>query len=199
MDQLKKTEEALRRNGFDADAFESVDACVEDLLRKIPADATVAFGGSMTLKEMGLYEQLKEKGYDVKWHWVDKEDNLLKNVRTRKVYITSSNAVTQDGKLVNMDGNGNRVASMLFGHEDVFVICGENKIVANVQAGFDRIREVAAPMNAKRLNVKTPCVHTGVCSDCDSPERICNVETVMHKKPGMTNVHIMIIKDQLGY
>lgn len=199
MDRLKKTEEALRRNGFDADAFATSDDCVADLLRKIPQNATVAFGGSMTLKEMGLYEILKEKGYDVKWHWADKEDNLLKNVRTRKVYITSSNAVTEDGKLINMDGNGNRVASMMFGHEDVFVICGENKIVKDQQAGFDRIREVAAPMNAKRLNAKTPCVHTGVCTDCDSPERICNAETILHKKPGMTNVHVMIIKEQLGY
>ncbi len=199
MDQLLKTEEALRRNGFDADAFESRGACVEDLLRKIPADATIAFGGSMTLKELGLYETLKEKGYDVKWHWVDKEDNLLKTIRTRTVYITSSNAITEDGKLVNMDGNGNRVASMFFGHEDVYVICGENKIVPDVPAAFDRIRKIAAPLNAKRLNVKTPCVHTGECTDCDSPERICNVETIMHKKPGMTNVHIMIIKETLGY
>lgn len=199
MDRLLKTEESLRKNGFDADAFESADACVAELLRKIPVDATVAFGGSMTLKEMGLYELMKEKGYDVKWHWADKEDNLLRKVQERKVYITSSNAITEDGKLVNMDGNANRVASMLFGHEDVYVICGENKIVENLDAAFERIRKVAGPMNAKRLHVNTPCVHTGVCSDCDSPDRICNAETILHKKPGMTNVHIMILKGTFGY
>ena len=153
----------------------------------------------MTLKEMGLYELLKDEGYDVKWHWVDKEDNILKNVRTRQIYITSSNAVTQDGKLVNMDGNANRVASMMFGHNDVYVICGENKVVENLEAAAARIRNTAAPMNAKRLNVKTPCVSTGYCTDCDSPERICNVETVLHKKPAPTNIHVMLIKENLGY
>lgn len=199
MERLKKTEDALRRNGFDADAFETSEDCVQELIRKLPENATIAFGGSMTLKEIGLYEILKDKGYDVKWHWMDKEDNLLKNMRTRKVYITSSNAVTEDGKLVNMDGNGNRVASMMFGHEDVYVICGENKIVGNLDEAFERIRTVAAPQNAKRLNANTPCVKTGVCTDCSSPERICNVETVHHKKPGMTNVHVMIVKETLGY
>ena len=199
MDKLLKAEEALRKNGFDADAFANKDDCIKDLLRKLPKDATIAFGGSMTLKEMGLYEILKENGYDVKWHWMDKDDNILMNVRTRKVYITSSNAVTLDGKLVNKDGNGNRVASMIFGHTDVYIICGENKVVEDLEAASEHIEKVAAPMNAKRLSVKTPCVTTGYSTDCDSPERICNVETILHKKPAPTNIHVMLIDETLGY
>ena len=199
MDKLLRAEEALRKNGFDADAFETKEDCIRDILRKLPKDTTIAFGGSITLKELGLYERLKEEGYDVKWHWMDKEDNILMNVRTRRVYITSSNAVTEDGKLVNMDANANRVASMMFGRTDVYIICGQNKIVSDEAAAKDRIRNIAAPLNAKRLSVKTPCVTTGKCTDCDSPERICNVETVLHKKPAPTNIHVMLIKEDLGY
>lgn len=199
MEKLNQAEEALRKNGFDADAFDTREACIQDLLRKLPKDRTIAFGGSMTLKELGLYEVLKENGYDVKWHWMDKEDHLLNKVRTRNIYITSSNAVTMDGKLVNMDANANRVASMMFGHMDVYIICGENKLVDDLKAASERIRKVAAPLNAKRLSVKTPCVTTGYCTDCKSPERICNVETVIHKKPAPTNIHIMLIKESLGY
>lgn len=199
MDQLQQTVEALRKNGFDADAFATRDDCVKELLRKLPKDETIAFGGSMTLKELGLYELLKENGYDVKWHWVDKEDRLLHNVRDRNIYLTGTNAVTEDGKLVNMDGNGNRVASMIFGHDDVYILSGANKIVKDVDAARERISNVASPQNAKRLGLHTPCAATGKCTDCDSPERICKVETVLHKKPGMTNVHVMLIQESLGY
>lgn len=196
---LDQTIEALRKNGFDADAFQNREDCIQDLLRKIPKEATIAFGGSMTLKELNLYNRLKEEGYDVKWHWVDQEDQLLLKMRTRTVYITSTNAITKDGQLYNIDGNGNRVASMIYGHQDVFIIAGSNKIADDLQAAKDRVKNHAAPLNAKRLNAGTPCTITGKCSDCNSPGRICNVETLISKKPKPTNIHIMIIEEELGY
>lgn len=199
MKPINQTIEALRKNGFDADAFQTKEECVEQLLRKIPKEATIAFGGSMTLKDMGLYEALKDQGYDVKWHWMDKEDQLLQKMRTRMIYITGTNAITEDGKLLNIDANANRVASMMYGHQDVYIISGVNKIVPTVEDAHKRIKEHAAPLNARRLGVNTPCVKTGVCCDCESPERICNVETLLSKKPNTTNIHVMIIEEELGY
>jgi hypothetical protein len=118
---------------------------------------------------------------------------------TTDVYLTSTNALTLDGKLVNMDGAGNRVASMIFGHKRVYVIVGKNKICKDYEEASKRIKNVAAPKNAKRLNTNTPCRFTGSCNDCSSPDRLCNVEVILHRNPAGSNVNIFLIDEELGF
>ncbi len=194
MEKYMDMKKVFEGNGFNFKSFPTVDEAREDIIAAIgKGDSTL--GGSMTLADMAIYEGLKEKGNKVAWHW--KEDTDL-NV-DKNFYLTSSNAISLDGKLVNMDGAGNRVASMITGYENVFVVVGKNKIVADYNEAIERIRTVAAPKNAQRLNVKTPCVKTGVCQDCSSPERICNAETIIHKNPAKTKITIYVIDEEIGY
>ena len=154
----------------------------------------------MTILDMDIYEELIARGNKTYWHWkADDAKTALKNAVNSNVYLTSSNAVTEDGKLVNKDGTGNRVASMIYGHERVYIIAGKNKICKDVDEAFKRIETIAAPLNAKRLNLKTPCVYTGVCSDCDSAERICKAETIISKNPNGTEIHVFLINEEMGY
>jgi hypothetical protein len=115
------------------------------------------------------------------------------------VYVSSSNAVTEDGKLYNIDGTGNRVGSMTFGPKKVILVCGINKIVKDLDAAVSRVQNRAAPMNARRLALKTPCAETGVCADCASPQRICNVYVVTAKKPVWTDVTVLLVGEPLGF
>jgi len=119
------------------------------------------------------------------------------------VFLCSSNAVTEDGKLVNIDSSGNRVASMMFGPKKVIVIVGKNKIVKDVCAGLERLKRVSGPLNAKRHNlVELPCVATGVCTDCNSPKRICRVITIMERAPNRVrdpNMTVVLVAKKLGF
>lgn len=194
--ELKTT---LEKKDYKVEIFNNATEAKKDLLANINKEDSVGIGGSMTIQDMGLYEDMKEKGIEIYWHWrKDVEDATSKAINT-DVYISSTNALTMDGKLVNMDGNGNRVASMIYGHRDVYVVVGKNKICKDYDEARDRIRNIAAPLNAKRLNLNTPCVHTGKCTDCDSPQRICKAETIIHRNPGSTNIHIYLINEELGY
>jgi hypothetical protein len=114
------------------------------------------------------------------------------------VFLASSNAVTEDGKLYNIDGTGNRVAAMTFGPKKVILVCGINKIVKDIDDAHRRAKERAAPMNARRLNTKTPCAETGECADCSSPQRICNVYTALVKKPSRTDITVLLVGEPLG-
>ena len=125
--------------------------------------------------------------------------NVRRKQLTSDVFIASSNAVTLDGEIVNMDGSGNRVAALSFGPKRVIVIMGANKIVKDEVEARRRIAMTAAPMNADRLNRKTPCVITGVCANCNSPERICSITSIMHKAPSTSDFHVIIVGEALGY
>ncbi|MGM0395512.1 MAG: lactate utilization protein [Bacillota bacterium] len=197
---MDKTIKALEKNGFKAMQFENSMDAREHLLGEINSTDSVGIGGSMTILDMGIYEKLVESGNNTYWHWKaeDKKD-ALKNAVNSTVYLASSNAVTEDGKLVNKDGTGNRVASMIYGHERVYILAGKNKICKNVEEAFKRIETVAAPLNAKRLNLTTPCVYTGVCSDCDSNDRICKAETILSKNPNGTQIYVYLINEEMGY
>lgn len=198
---MDKAVRALQKNGFDVRVFGTKEEAASALMEDIKVDEPVGLGGSITLQDMKIYDQLSERGNTVYWHWkAEDKGAALRNAASSKVYITSTNAVTEDGKLINKDGTGNRVSSMFYGHERVYIVAGKNKIVRNYGDAIYRIEHTAAPMNAKRLNLTTPCVYTGVCSDCDSPQRICNVETVINKKPGgVGKIAIYLVNEDLGY
>jgi hypothetical protein len=157
----------------------------------------------MTVETLGLREALEKHGAKI----IAPSPGATKEEKTKirrqslaaDVFIASPNAVTLDGKLVYMDKIGNRAAGMMFGPSKVIAIAGFNKIVADEQAARKRIENTAGPMNAKRLSTATPCVKTGVCADCSSQERICNILVTLLKKPAFTDYHVIIMPEELGY
>lgn len=199
-----KTVESLKKNRFAAAYYENAEQMMEALLEVIPLDAVVGIGGSSTLMDMKVTEKLEARGNKVLDHnrpGLSPEVvlDLRRQQQVCDIFLTSSNAVTEDGKLVNMDGTGNRVAAMMFGPKKVIVIAGVNKIVPTLADAEERIRKIAAPLNNKRLNRPNPCVKTGYCMDCQLDTRICNMSTVLHKKPPLVDSHVWIVGEQLGY
>lgn len=171
------------------------------LAMEIIGHDSVGFGGSMTTEEIGLYDALKEMGNEVYFHW--KSDDPAKAriaAAHADCYVSSANALSANGIIINIDGNGNRVAGTFQGPKKVIFLIGRNKITKDVESGMKRAKEVASPPNAKRLNKKTPCAVTGKCMDCKSPDRICKV-TVLMEGPSMhvDHVHVILVDEDLGY
>ncbi|MBW4828543.1 MAG: lactate utilization protein [Clostridiaceae bacterium] len=199
---ILNTIKSLRENGYSAKLYTNIEDAKKELIEKIDPSNTVGIGGSMTVYDMKIYEELLNKDVEVYWHWMA-SDGEAKDIRNKAdkadIYLTSTNAITEDGKLVNMDGVGNRVASMFYGHEKVFIVAGTNKICKDYEAARDRIRKIAAPKNVERLVADTPCRITGLCTDCRASARICNIETIIHKKPSDVDIAIFLIDEELGY
>jgi hypothetical protein len=196
----------LRKNGFTAFYVPSKEEALKKTLEMIPSDAKVGIGGSVTIREVGLSKALKERGNPLADHWqtgLSKDE--VKEVRRRQltsdVFLSSSNAVTMDGKLLNADGTGNRVAAMIFGPPKVIIVAGINKIVKDAEEGLRRIRDVASPMNANRLGRTSPCGLEGTCVEdqCEPPERLCNIVTILERRPDLTDITIMLVGETLGY
>jgi len=205
---LSRTRKALERNQFKALVASSRKDAVDKVLELIPLDAKVGVGGSMTIRELGLIEVLTRRGNRVVHHWLPGVPfsgwlPFMMEAHSSDVYLCSSNAVTEDGKLLNIDSTGNRVASMIFGPKKVIVIVGKNKIVKDVDAGLKRLKRVAGPLNAKRHNlIELPCVSTGVCIDCNSPKRICRVITILERAPNRVrdpNITVVLVAEDLGF
>ena len=203
--RLETTAAALRRRGFAAECF-ATGAAAAARVSELAADAkSVGFGGSMTLAALGLAETLAAAGKEIwrhgdpKWRPEEKMD-VMRRELTCDLFLTSANALTADGRLVNIDGNGNRVAASIFGPKRVVFVVGRNKIVdGGIDAAIDRIKREACPPNCRRLNKKTPCAATGVCADCSSPDRICSVTVVMDRRPSRTDVQVLLVDEDLGY
>jgi len=183
---VQRTLTALQKNGFSVLFAPTKDEALQKVLSLIPSNANVGIGGSVTLREINLIEALNKRGNIVFEHWSQPEEkisNIMRKQLTSDVFVASSNAVTEDGKLVNIDKAGNRVAAMIFGPKRVILVIGINKIVKDIKEAIRRLRNVAAPTNAKRREDKTPCAITGICTDCETPDRLCRVITIMEKKP----------------
>ena len=202
MEQLIRVSEQFRKRGIHTRVFNSASEVMPALLNAIDPKATVAFGGSVTLQELGAYELLAGRGQKVLWHWkVAKEDaaQLRRNAMNADVYITSSNAVIEDGRLLNIDGTGNRVAAMIFGPPKVIVIAGRNKLAPDYAAALERIQTVACPKNAERLNRNVPCRFTGKCQDCRSPERMCQFTVTIENHPDVSELEVWLVNEDMGY
>ena len=169
------------------------------------ADAkTIGFGGSLSVADLKLTSLLVDMGKEILNHGFpdltpEQRVSIMKRQQTCDLFLVGTNAVTLDGCLVNIDGNGNRVAAMIYGPEKVIVVVGRNKIVeGDVAAAIRRIKEKSAPTNAMRLGKQTPCAISGFCSDCDSPQRICHITTVIDSKPSLTNMHVLVVNEDMG-
>lgn len=199
---VENTIKNLSDNGFQVEFFENVDEAKEKILKCIQVDETVGIGGSMTVYNMDLHTELKNRGNIVYWHWlVDPKDRNEERSKAKNaaVYISGTNSITEDGKLINIDGVGNRVASMFYGHDKIIIVSGVNKIAEDEKEAIKRIKEVACPQNAERLNLDTPCRYTGKCNDCNSPQRMCRVTVTIEKNPMQGNIKIYLINEELGY
>jgi hypothetical protein len=195
---------ALEKNGFTAAYFPNLAGAAAHLIGLVPDNSSVGFGGSMTIKAMDVKPKLTEKGCALLDHGQEGLSPEARNDIRRKqlqadVFLCSSNALTMQGELVNVDGTGNRVAAMMFGPERVIIAVGTNKLVNNLEEARARIKAVAGPVNNKRLNYSNPCVQTGECMDCRSKTRICNLTTIIHRRPPFTDIHVLVIGEQLGY
>ncbi|HQA60885.1 MAG: lactate utilization protein [Tepidanaerobacteraceae bacterium] len=201
--RCQKAVKALIKNGFDAIYVPTKEEAVKKALDLVPPNAKVGVGGSVTIRELGIVDELKARGHELFDHYLadtpDEKNRMRKGQLTCDVFFSSTNALTLDGKLVNIDGTGNRVASMIFGPGHVVLIVGANKITDDLQQAMIRAKHLAAPMNAMRLNLKTPCATTGYCSDCNSEDRICKVTTIIEYKPDLTNFTVILVGEEIGY
>lgn len=199
-----KVVESLKKNAFDALYFEKGEEALEYISAHISKDTKVAFGGSMTIKALKVKEKAEEKGAIILDHGDAKlsGDEKLKVMReelTSDLFLCSSNAVTLDGELINIDGAGNRVAAITFGPKKVILVVGINKICKDENEGFNRLKLIACPKNNMRLNKPNPCTKTGVCMDCKSDSRICRVYSVIKRKPMCSDITVIIVGESLGY
>ncbi|WP_024615863.1 lactate utilization protein [Clostridium sp. Ade.TY] len=202
--KIARTVEAINKNNMNGYYVKGRDELIKLIEEIVSEDSLVSCGGSMTLFEAGVMEHLRSGRYkflDRYKEGITREEvvNMFKESFFADAYFTSSNAVTENGELYNVDGNGNRVAAMLYGPEKVIVICGVNKIVKDVEEAIKRNRECAAPINAKRLNKETPCSKVGYCMDCKSKDRICNEYTLIKRQNRKDRMHIIFLNENLGY
>ena len=199
----EKVCQTLQGRGFAAYYCDSKEEALAKALELIPEQSTISWGGCKSAEEIGLIAAVKAGNYSV----LDRDTAqtpeermaMLKAALTCNVFITGTNAITETGELVNIDGIGNRVAAITFGPDSVIVIAGMNKLVPTVMDAATRARNTAAPINAQRFDIKTPCKIDGVCHDCNSPDCICNyiVRTRRCKPEG--RIKVILVGDVLGF
>jgi hypothetical protein len=213
MDEIKKwytegradeTIKNLIKHEFEAIKVSNRLLAVDEIMKRIPPTKIVGAGGSVTLREIGIIDKLQGQGNVIYDHWkegISHEDSMRirRLQQSSDVYLTSANAVTLNGEIVNIDGFGNRISSMMFGPREVMIVAGCNKIVQDIPEAMNRIRTLAAPMNAKRFGADTPCARLGICTDCDSPQRICRGILIMERRPFATSMLVVIVMESLGY
>ena len=186
----------LEARGFAVSCFASAEEAMDYLDSKLDG-RTIGIGGSVTIRDMGLDQRLEQHN-QVIWHW---KDGALRDAAGTQVYLTSVNGLAETGEIINIDGTGNRVASTIFGHEEVYFIVGRNKLAPDYDKALWRARNIASPKNAQRLGRKTPCAVKGdKCYDCKSPERICRAFTVLWEAPtGIGRSEVVLIDQELGF
>jgi hypothetical protein len=199
---LETVKKALKANQFThVECVENGVRAAALVLDIIPRTAQVGLGGSTSVRQLGILELLRQRGTpiinDAESDTVPFAD-LMRRTLLSDVLLASSNAVTLDGKLVNIDGMGNRVGGIVFGPKKVILIIGRNKIVADVDRAIERLRNVIAPFHANAYGAKLPCAATGYCVDCNSSERICRVTTIIEKRPSAADVSILLVDEDLG-
>ena len=193
----------FNRRGMEACYCEDSKAAVEKVLSLIPDGSSVTWGGSATLSEAGILEALQNGSYEL----IDRASakspeearSLYGKIVCADYFLMSTNAFTSDGELVNIDGNGNRVACLISGPAHVIVVTGMNKLAKTVQEAVDRVQTCATPPNCLRLNLNTPCASTGFCADCQSPDSICCqiVVTRRSRQPG--RITVVMVGEELGF
>ena len=193
---------ALVRKGFPVHHAKTLEEAKSIVMGLIPEGASVGFGGSVTIRDMGLYDELKKAGRIPHWHWKNDEPKpeVFALAAASDVYLTSSNAITADGCLVNIDGTGNRVGAMIAGPKQVIIVAGANKLVDGpVSKAIARIKTVACPQNARRLGLDTPCARENRCDAANCTRSMCNVTSVIERPMGGHKITIVLVDEEAGY
>lgn len=202
--KIIRTIKALEKNNMNGYLVENEEELIDKIKEIVSEGSMVACGGSMSLFETGVINHLRSNRYkflDRYKEGLTKEElvKIYKEAFFADAYFSSSNAITEDGQLYNVDGNGNRVAALLYGPEKVIIICGVNKIVPTLEDAIKRNETVSAPANAKRLNKNTPCTKVGYCMNCNSKERICSEYTVIKRQSIKERIHVIFLNKEIGY
>ena len=202
--RVNRTMENLEKNNISAYRVETEEEALQKLEELIPAGALVGVGGSMTLFEIDAIDFLRKGSYDFLDRYKEgitpaEMKEMYRKSFSADAYLTSSNAITENGELYNVDGTGNRVAAMLYGPDRVIVIVGINKLVKDIEQAILRVKEIAAPANNIRLNKSNPCAKVGYCMDCKVDSRICNEYTVIKRQGVKGRIHVIIVNKELGY
>lgn len=202
--QVDRTLESLEKNNMKGFFIEDEQALTALLAELLPEGAKVGVGDSMTLFETGVIDFLRKGNYN----FLDKYRESITKEEKKQLYLEnfsadaflcSTNALTEAGELYNIDGNGSRVAPMIYGPKQVIVVAGVNKLVKDLEAAEKRVRNYAAPMDAKRLGKDTPCAVLGSCVDCKSPQRICNTFSVIRRQFEKDRIKVILLGKSLGY
>ncbi|MGE0917487.1 lactate utilization protein [Trichlorobacter lovleyi] len=202
--KCQKAVEALGTNGFTAVYCRTPDDARNYILEAATDAASIGFGGSMTIADLTVQQTLADQGKEILNHSSsalsrDQKMEIMRRQLTCDLFLSGSNALTISGELINIDATGNRVAAMFFGPRRVIVVVGRNKLVDGTpQEAIQRVKQWATPPNAKRLSFNTPCAKTGFCSNCNSPDRLCRVTTIIDRKPRFTDLRVLVVNADLG-
>ena len=192
---------ALKARRFLPEVFDTAEEAKAAAI-SIIGTKSVGIGGSATVRDMGLAEALQANGNEVYWHWLaarEAKQAARDKALNADVYMCSTNAITLDGRLVNIDGTGNRAAGLIYGPHEVVVILGKNKVVTGLDEAIERIKRDTCPKNARRLGLDTPCAKTDQCHDCRTSARMCNVTFILEAPTRPVKAfHVLIVKEDLG-
>ncbi len=193
----------LEKRGMEGYFFEDSASCTDAILASIPENSTISWGGSESIKESGLMDRIRNGNYQLidrmSASTPEESRALYAQAVLSDYYLMSSNAVALSGELINIDGTGNRVACLIHGPANIIMVVGMNKIVTDVTAGVERVRNFASPPNAKRLNRQTPCNAAGHCNDCLSPDCMCNQIVITRRSGIKGRIKIYFVAEELGY
>lgn len=195
--KIEHTIDALQKNGINGYFAHSRGELYSLIEKIVPTGSSVASGGSMTLSETNVFSFLKTEYNYLEYDHGDPKASRI--IFSSDAFLCSANAITEEGEIYNVDGNGNRVAAMIWGPEKVIIVAGANKIVPDLDSAKKRCQDISGPMNAKRLNKVTPCVKTGRCMNCNSPDRICNEYVLIKKQRIKERMHVIFLNEDLGY
>ena len=203
--KCRKAVESLARNGFAALYCSTPQEAGDYIITEAGDALSIGFGGSMSIVELDVETILRDQGKEILNHAkpaLSREERMeiMRRQLTCDLFLSGCNALTLNGELVNIDATGNRVAAMFFGPRKVIVVAGRNKLVdGTTQDAVERVKNWATPPNARRLNFKTPCAVTGFCTDCNAPDRLCRVTTIIDRKPRLTDVRVLVVNQDLGF
>lgn len=193
----------LNKRNMNGYYCETKEDCRELVLSMIAEGSSVTWGGSESIKECGITKALSEiegvQVLDRAKYTLNNMNEYYKEAFSANYYLMSTNAITLDGELMNIDGNGNRVASLIFGPDKVIIVTGMNKVVSTIEEAYGRIRNIASPPNTIRLNKKTPCALTGKCGNCMADDCICNQIVVTRRSRDKDRIHVILVNDNLGF
>lgn len=193
----------LEKRNMEGYYFDDSASCVKAIIDLMEEGSVVSWGGSESVKECGLMDAIQGGKYTLIDRMTAKSPEEAREIFSKTVladyYLMSTNAITMDGELINIDGNGNRLACLIHGPKHIIMVVGMNKLVSTVEEGYDRVRDIATPANTVRLNKNTPCAHTGRCGDCLSPDCICNQVVITRRSGHPGRIKVFFVAEELGY